>query len=62
MKIERKMTGIYLSDEERTMLQSQAEAADQTMSAYVRSLIRQADRDRQAIRLPKKHRAVEYAQ
>lgn len=62
MKIDRKMTAIYLSADERETLEALANEADQTMSAYVRSLIRQADRERKTIRMSRKQRAVEYAQ
>lgn len=62
MKNERKMTAIYLNEDERATLEALAEAADQTMSAYVRTLIRQAANGREALKVLRKARAVEYAQ
>lgn len=57
-----KMTGIYLSDKERSLLEELADEAGMTMSAFVRQLIRQADIERKTIHVPHKQRAVEYAQ
>ena len=57
-----KMTGIYLSDKERALLEELSDDAGMTMSGYVRQLIRQADRERRIAMPVRKQRTVEYAQ
>jgi hypothetical protein len=56
-----KMFGIMLSANERKMVEVAAAEAEMTMSEYVRMLIRQADRERKTVSLPKtKKRVAEY--
>lgn len=64
-KIPRKPTNIYLSDQERALLEELAARSEMTMNAYVRQLLRQAADTGMAdnqIELPRKQHAVKYAQ
>lgn len=57
-----KMIGVMLTERERAQLMDLATDAEMSMSEYVRSLIKQADRDRKTIQLtPTKTRQAEYS-
>lgn len=65
MKIPRKPTNIYLSDQERALLEELAARSEMTMNGYIRMLLRQAadtDAADSRFEVPRKQRAVEYAQ
>jgi hypothetical protein len=49
-----KMIGLLLSANERALLDELAAEAEMTMSAYLRLLIKKADRERKTIQLPRK--------
>jgi hypothetical protein len=57
------MLGVMLTMEERAMLETLAAENGLSMSAYLRLLIKQADRDRTIVQIPRKtkKRATEYA-
>lgn len=61
-RIIRHVTGLRLSEDEKTLLIELANEAGLTMSAYVRLLIKQADRERRTVQISPKKRAIEYAQ
>jgi len=61
MKEKRKVVGFYLSERERTILAKLAADAGLTKSAYLRFLIRQINRERKTIEIPrKKSKLAEY--
>lgn len=57
-----KMLGVMLTMEERAMLETLAAENGLSMSAYLRLLIKQADRDRTTVQIPRKtkKRVAEY--
>lgn len=57
-----KMLGVMLTMEERAMLETLAAENGLSMSAYIRLLIKQSDRDRTTVQIPRKtkKRVAEY--
>ena len=60
--MKRKGTMIYLSDDERAILDRLASSSGLSISAYIRIFVRQADREQPTIELPRKKIKKEVAE
>lgn len=60
--MKRKITGIHLNDRDRKLLETLSQEAGVSMSGYIRLLLRQVEREKRTITIPRKQRKAEYAQ